>query len=159
MRGPAGAVDGLDEDRYVSTGAVPGAVGVGDIVTEAYRLFREDRSGALSPVYPVLSEVDPDRFGICVADVGGALHEAGDTRSSFPVMSVAKPFVFALVCDQIGIDPVRRVVGVNATGLPFDAAGAGNSVRGQHVARFLARRLGLDLLASTPVSPSATPSR
>ena len=40
---------------------------------------------------------------------------------------------------------------------PLDAAG--NSVRGQRVARFLARRLGLDLLASRPVSPSAAPTR
>ena len=36
-------------------------------------------------------------------------------------MSVAKPFVLALACDAIGAEEVRRVVGANATGLPFNA--------------------------------------
>ena len=36
-------------------------------------------------------------------------------------MSVAKPFVFALVCAQRGAEEVRRAVGVNATGLPFNS--------------------------------------
>jgi glutaminase len=37
-------------------------------------------------------------------------------------MSIAKPFVFALVCDTVGIDEVRRRV--NATGLAFNSASA-----------------------------------
>ena len=36
-------------------------------------------------------------------------------------MSVAKPFVFALVCDALGPDEARRRIGVNATGLPFNS--------------------------------------
>jgi glutaminase len=36
-------------------------------------------------------------------------------------MSIAKPFVFALVCQAIGADEVRAKVGVNSTGLPFDS--------------------------------------
>lgn len=110
--------------RFVSTGELPPEPGIGGVVAEAYELFRDDRSGAVSTVYPALSAVDPDRFGVCVAGVGGSLHEAGDSRSPFPVMSVAKPFVFALVCQEIGIDPVRQLVGVNATGLPFDSVAA-----------------------------------
>ena len=120
MSGPAGVAT-----RFVSTGDLPPEPGVvGEVVAEAYELFRNDRSGAVSTVYPALSRVDPDRFGLCVAGVRGSLHEAGDSRTPFPVMSVAKPFVFALVCPEIGIDPVRRLVGVNATGLPFDSVAA-----------------------------------
>ena len=37
-------------------------------------------------------------------------------------MSVAKPFVFALACEAIGIEAVRRRVGVNATGMAFNSA-------------------------------------
>ena len=36
-------------------------------------------------------------------------------------MSVAKPFVFALVCQVLGAGPVREKLGVNATGLAFNS--------------------------------------
>ncbi len=36
-------------------------------------------------------------------------------------MSVSKPFVFALVCEAIGAEAARAELGVNATGLPFNA--------------------------------------
>src|SRR6185312_8463352 len=36
-------------------------------------------------------------------------------------MSVAKPFVFALVCEALGAEEVRAKLGVNSTGLPFNA--------------------------------------
>lgn len=39
-------------------------------------------------------------------------------------MSVAKPFVYALAVDLVGIDRVRDLVGVDATGLPFNSADA-----------------------------------
>jgi glutaminase len=110
--------------RFVSTGALPRESTVEQVVAEAYERFRPDRSGAVSTVYPALSIVDPDRFGLCVAGIDGTIHEAGDSRSLFTVMSVAKPFVFALVCQHLGIDPVRALVGVNATGLPFDSVAA-----------------------------------
>jgi glutaminase len=107
--------------RLVSTGELPGGTEVAGLIAEAYERFRADRSGALSTVYPALARAEPDAFGLCVVGVDGTLHEAGDSRSPFPVMSVAKPFVFALVCHETGFDRVRRLVGVNATGLPFDS--------------------------------------
>ena len=39
-------------------------------------------------------------------------------------MSVSKPFVFALVCDVMGTEAARERIGVNATGLPFNALSA-----------------------------------
>jgi glutaminase len=39
-------------------------------------------------------------------------------------MSVSKPFVFALVCQRFGADEIRRKVGANATGLPFNSLSA-----------------------------------
>ncbi len=110
--------------RLVSTGALPGGPRIAELVAEAYQRFRGNRSGSLSTVYPALSGADPDAFGICVTGVGGTRYEAGDSRLPFPIMSVAKPFVLALVCQEIGIEPVRRLVGVNATGLPFDSVTA-----------------------------------
>ncbi|WP_410790851.1 glutaminase A [Kribbella sp. C-35] len=108
-------------DRYVSTGGLPTPGRVEEIVRAAYEKFRGVADGAISDVYPVLQRVEADTFGVCVAAVDGRLFEAGDTRRPFTIMSVAKPFVFALVCQAIGVDAVRELVGVNATGLPFNS--------------------------------------
>jgi hypothetical protein len=45
----------------------------------------------------------------------------GDTNYEFPIQSVSKPFVFALVCQAIGEDEARATLGVNSTGLPFNS--------------------------------------
>ena len=39
-------------------------------------------------------------------------------------MSVAKPFVFALVCESLGPDEARRLLGANSTGLAFNSLAA-----------------------------------
>ena len=112
------------EDRYVSTGGLPGTVAVVELVQAAYELGREIGDGAVSDVYPALTRVDPDAFGVCVAASDGRLAEAGDSRTPFTIMSVAKPFVFALISQAIGVEVVRDLVGVNATGLPFNSVQA-----------------------------------
>jgi glutaminase len=72
-------------------------------------------------VYPALAQVSPDLFGICVAGTNGRLFQAGDAEHEFTIMSVSKPFVFALVCERLGPDEMRARVGVNGTGLPFNS--------------------------------------
>jgi glutaminase len=52
------------------------------------------------------------------------VHAAGDADYGFTIMSVAKPFVFALVCQALGPEAARQQVGVNATGLPFNSLAA-----------------------------------
>src|SRR5262249_52288240 len=39
----------------------------------------------------------------------------------FTLMSVSKPFVFALVAEALGVEELRERVGVNATGLAFNS--------------------------------------
>ena len=63
-------------------------------------------------------------FGICVVGTSGRLYEAGDTEYKFSIMSVAKPFVFALVCETVGPEEARARLGANATGLPFNSLAA-----------------------------------
>jgi glutaminase len=110
--------------RIVSTGRLPEPAQIGDLITEAWSLFRVEDSGAPSTVYPALASADPALFGICVAGVGGRLHAAGDSDVHFPIMSVAKPFTFALACEAVGNDAARDSLGVDATGLPFDSVEA-----------------------------------
>lgn len=106
---------------FVSTGSLPAPAAVDRLVGEAYARYRGCREGAASAVYPALERADPDLFGICVLETDGTAHVVGDADHPFPIMSVAKPFAFALVGAALGADAVRRLVGVNATGLPFNA--------------------------------------
>ncbi|MBT2134935.1 glutaminase A [Croceibacterium sp. LX-88] len=106
---------------YVSTGRLPPAGDVVKLVDRAYERFRSNSDGRRSQVYPALARVPADLFGICVVATHGDVHSAGDADYLFPIMSVSKPFVFALVCQQIGHDEARRKIGVNATGFPFNS--------------------------------------
>jgi glutaminase len=109
---------------YVSTGHLPPAAAVRDLVDQAYQRYREISDGENAQTYPPLARVPSGLFGICVAGTGGASYQAGDAGYEFTIMSVAKPFVFALVCDVLGPDEVRARIGVNATGLPFNSVSA-----------------------------------
>jgi glutaminase len=112
------STDGL----FVSTGSLPGAADVARLVAEAHARFRHVRDGSVSQVYPALAEADPTLFGIAVVGVTGEVARAGGAEVEFTTMSCAKPFVFALAAETVGVEQVRRRVGVNATGLPFNSA-------------------------------------
>ena len=111
-------------DRHVSSGSLPAARVVGRLLDEAHQRFRDVTDGRPSSVYPALERADPALFGICIAAVTGQVLTAGDSDTEFPIMSVAKPFTFALVCDVIGPDAARESLGANATGLPFNSVEA-----------------------------------
>jgi glutaminase len=109
---------------YVSTGHLPSPGQAQAAVDEAYRMYRSETGGENSPTYPALARVPGHLFGICVAGISGRNYQAGDAGHEFAIMSVAKPFVFALACQALGAEEVRQKVGVNATGLPFDSLAA-----------------------------------
>ena len=112
------------DEGYVSTGALPPSPAVQEAVSDAYERYRTNADGRLSDVYPSLAAARPDRFGICVAGASGDVYSAGDAQIEFAIMSVAKPFVFALVCAAAGPARARNCIGVNATGLPFNSVAA-----------------------------------
>jgi len=94
---------------------------VARLVNEAHRRFASVDEGVVADYIPALAKVRRDLFGICVVGVNGAVHTAGDAEHEFSIQSVSKPFVFALVCQAIGVEPAREKLGVNATGLPFNS--------------------------------------
>lgn len=108
-------------ERFVSAGRLPAPDTIRVRVEEAHRLFRGVDDGSLSAVYPALASADPGLFGLSVVSTTGGLAVAGDAHVPFPVMSVTKPFVFALACELRGVEHVRRLVGVNATGMAFNS--------------------------------------
>ena len=109
---------------YVSTGHLPPHEEVARLVAQAYELYRPNEDGANSQVYPALARAPRNLFGVCVAGTGGETFAIGDAEHEFAIMSVSKPFVFALVCQAVGAGTARRKLGANATGLPFNSLAA-----------------------------------
>jgi glutaminase len=109
---------------YVSTGALPQRDLVQRLLDEAHATYRCVDTGEPSRVYPMLSRAPRDLFGICLVDSRGMAFGAGDSDHEFTIMSVSKPFVFALVCSQIGPDAAAEKIGVDSTGLPFNSLAA-----------------------------------
>jgi glutaminase len=105
----------------ISTGHLPRGEAVRSAILEAFEEFRTNTDGENSHVYPALESVPSDLFAICVSSTRGDVFAVGDADHPFPMMSVSKPFVFALVCDSIGPDSARAALGANATGLPFNS--------------------------------------
>jgi glutaminase len=125
LRGIAMRAQATDDEAgglaQVSTGQLPPDELVSRLVNEAYHRFKTVDTGQNAQHYPALARVPRHLFGICVAATRGVLFAAGDVDHELTIMSVAKPFVFALVCQALGAQEVRAKIGVNATGLPFDS--------------------------------------
>jgi glutaminase len=136
---------------YVSTGHLPSDDRVKALVEEAYERFKSNAEGQNSQVYPALARVPSQLFGICVVGTTGNVYAVGDSGHEFTIMSVSKPFIFALVCEILGPDQVREKIGVNATGRAF------NSLEG--VERFDGRTnpmVNSGAIATTSLVPGAS---
>jgi glutaminase len=105
----------------VSTGRLPPPSRVQALVAEAHQRFKSVTAGENSKVYPALTRVPKKLFGICVVATTGDVYAVGDAAHAFPIMSVSKPFIFALVCEALGVEEARHRIGVNATGLAFNS--------------------------------------
>ncbi len=89
-----------DEAGFISTGHLPSPEQVQKLVKDAYERFKSNEDGENSQVYPALARVPRDLFGVCVVGTSGNVYAAGDTDHEFSIMSVSKPFVFALICRE-----------------------------------------------------------
>jgi glutaminase len=120
------AIEGeqIAEFPFVSTGRLPTPDRVQSLVTEAHARYKSNTEGENSQVYPALAKVPRDLFGICVVGTSGRISAVGDAEHEFSIMSVSKPFVFALVCQEMGAALAREKLGANATGLPFNSLAA-----------------------------------
>ncbi len=108
-------------DAYVSTGRLAPAERVREVLDVIHAELAPLTEGSNAQVYPALAAADPEQFGLCVVGTDGAMYECGDAGAGFGLMSVAKPFTFALVCAHLGPDRARDELGVNATGQAFNA--------------------------------------
>jgi glutaminase len=140
------------EPPYISTGHLPESETVQRLVSEAHRRFKSNNEGQNSQVYPALARVPSELFGVCVVGTSGSIYGAGDIEYEFSIMSVSKPFVFALVCETIGPEEARDRLGANATGLPFNSLAAIEQGSGR-----TNPMVNAGAIATTSLAPGSTP--
>ena len=81
----------------------PGRAGRGARRPRRYERYRADtRRRELATSTPRSPRRRATCFGICVAGTSGRIFAVGDAEVEFTIMSVSKPFVFALVCQALG---------------------------------------------------------
>jgi glutaminase len=115
----------IDEvTEYVSTGHLPAVDLIRALVAEAYERYKSNTEGKNSQVYPALAKVSGKLFGVCLAETSGKIYSVGDSDYEFSIMSVSKPFIFALVCQALGPEQARQKLGANSTGLSFNSLAA-----------------------------------
>ena len=79
------------------------------------------RQGAVANYIPELSKADPDDLGVCVVTADKKVFTSGECQKGFTMQSVVKPMILLAALMDRGLEQVRELVGVEATGKPFDA--------------------------------------
>lgn len=87
----------------------------------AYDECKDCRLGKNASYIPALAKVSPDLFGIAAVTVDGEVATVGDADSPFAIESISKAFNLSLVMDCLGAEAVRRKIGAEATGEPFNS--------------------------------------
>ena len=77
--------------------------------------------GKVANYIPELAKANPSDFGIFVLTHEGKTFSAGDCHFKFTMQSVIKPLILLLALFDSGAKTVHDLVGVEATGKPFDA--------------------------------------
>jgi glutaminase len=97
----------------------------------AYDAVAADSSGTTAQYIPALANADPEPFALVIVTAEGEVYSRGDIDTVFPIMSAAKPFTLALLLQQRGADFAHEHIGVEPTGLPFNALDGIERGRGQ----------------------------
>jgi glutaminase len=111
----------MQESEMASPHASPDNDRSPGVFTPVADRFESNDEGECAGYYPALARVPRDLFGICVAGTDGATYAVGDAERPFTILSVSKPFVFALVAQALGTQEARARLAVNGTGLPFNS--------------------------------------
>ena len=79
------------------------------------------KEGHVATYIPELANADPDKFGIYISTEEGMEYGAGDCTVNFTMQSIVKPLILLQALMDSSEEEVRSLVGVEATGKPFDA--------------------------------------
>lgn len=98
---------------------------------EARKRFVNIKDGKNADYIPYLAKIPSKLFGIAIVTAGGDVIETGDTRFAFAIESISKVFNMALVMEDIGPVALRKKIGADPTGEPFNSVMAIELHRGK----------------------------
>jgi len=101
--------------------AIPSDADLQKVVKEAYEKFKDVKDGKNADYIPELAKVPSELFGVAIVTATGQVFTAGDVDYVFSIQSVSKPFTAALVMQEQGADAIKDKIGVEPTGLKFNA--------------------------------------
>jgi glutaminase len=98
-----------------------GEAPIQNYLADLHRRLAGLNDGDLASYIPELTRADPNWFGIALATVDGHVYQVGDSRQTFTIQSVSKPFVYGLALSDHGADQVLAKVGVEPSGEAFNS--------------------------------------
>jgi glutaminase len=101
----------------VSKAAAPAALEAQ--LAQTYRQLLPNKEGELYAGAVAGTRIDD--LAIAVVTVAGQVYSAGAAAVEFPLMSVSKPFTYAVAIEQQGVEAMLEKVGINATGMPYNS--------------------------------------
>lgn len=90
-------------------------------VDKAHKSALGASGGKNADYIPYLAKVPSNLCAVSVVTADGRDFSAGDADFGFAIESISKVFTLALVMESEGPDGVRRKVGVDPTGMPFNS--------------------------------------
>ena len=99
------------------------------LLNELIEQCRPDtQNGKVANYIPALAKADPNALGVYILDRNGLHSQGGDSEVRFSIQSIIKPILLLLALMDNGEEYVRRRVGVESTGKPFDAINISDAV-------------------------------
>jgi glutaminase len=94
---------------------------VEDYLCALYNTVKSNTAGKLADYIPELSKANPDWLGIALVTADGHVYEVGDSRQTFTIQSISKPFVYGLALEDLTRKEVLMKVGVEPSGEAFNS--------------------------------------
>ncbi len=92
-----------------------------EVLQAAWARHHNCHEGKNASYIPALAQVNPALFGLAAVTVEGKVVTAGDAEQPFAIESISKAFNLSLVMDCHGPAELRRKIGAEATGEPFNS--------------------------------------
>jgi len=83
--------------------------------------YRALTTGEVATYIPELGKAEPNWFGIAIATTDGRVYEVGESRQTFTIQSISKPFTYGLALEDNGREAVLAKIGVEPSGDAFNS--------------------------------------
>lgn len=100
---------------------IPSSTEIQKAIEKAHAQFAAVKTGANANYIPYLAKINPELFGIAVVTARGDCFSIGDADTPFAIESISKAFNLALVLSKIGPAELRKKIGADPTGEPFNS--------------------------------------